>query len=211
MARTRSEQYPEIRDKILQRAAAVFARTGYASSTITDIATATDLSRGALYHYFPSKEAILYEILNLHVMQFHEIVEQAMGSSRVAVEQLRAVTKAIVNVNSQSPNEQIVLLNEINELSSGEREKMEKVERQILDLVSDVLIRVDVNAKITQANKRVYTMMYLGIINYTFTWYNPKGKVTPAEYADLATDLFLNGLLTKTRSVSSLRKKSVAS
>lgn len=211
MARTRSEQYPEIRDRILQRAATVFARTGYASSTITDIATATDLSRGALYHYFPSKEAILYEILNLHVMQFLEIVEHAMGSSRVAVEQLRAITKAIVNVNSQSPNEQIVLLNEINELSAEERENMEKVERQILDLVSDVLIRVDVNAKITPANKRVYTMMYLGIINYTFTWYNPDGKVTPAEYAELATDLFLNGLLTKTRSVSVPRKKLVAS
>lgn len=197
MARTRSEQYPEIRENILQCAAAVFAKTGYASSTITDIATATGLSRGALYHYFTSKEAILYGILNRHVLEFLGKVEEAMRSSEVAIEQLSAVTESIVSVNSRSPNEQIILLSEINELPVRERQKMEKVERQILDLVSSLLIRVDVCGKITRANKRVYTMMYLGIINYTFTWYDPRGKVTPAEYAKLATDLFLRGLLSK--------------
>lgn len=197
MARTRSEQYSEIHDNILKRAAAVFAKAGYASSTISDIANATNLSRGALYHYFPSKEAILHEILNRHLLEFLDIVDKAMQSSRVAVEQLRAVTKAIVDVNSRSPDEQIILLNEMNQLAIGERKRMEDLERQILDRLSDLLIRVDLNARITSANKRVYTMMYLGIINYTFAWYDPTGRVKPAEYADLATDLFLHGLLTE--------------
>ncbi len=195
VARTRSEQYPEIRENILKCAATVFAKTGYASSTITDIATATGLSRGALYHYFTSKEAILCGILSQHVLEFLGKVEEAMRSSEVAVEQLSAITEAIVSVNSRSPNEQIILLSEINELPDREREMMEKVERKILDLLSSLLVRVDVRGKITRANKRVYTMMYLGIINYTFTWYDPNGKVTPAEYAELATDLFLKGLL----------------
>lgn len=197
MARTRSEQYSEIHDNILKRAAAVFAKAGYASSTISDIANATNLSRGALYHYFPSKEAILHEILNRHLLEFLDIVDKAMQSSRVAVEQLRAVTKAIVDVNSRSPDEQIILLNEMNQLAIGERKRMEDLERQILDRLSDLLIRVDLNARITSVNKRVYTMMYLGIINYTFAWYDPTGRVKPAEYADLATDLFLHGLLTE--------------
>lgn len=197
MARTRSEQYSEIHDNILKRAAAVFAKAGYASSTISDIANATNLSRGALYHYFPSKEAILHEILNRHLLEFLDIVDKAMQSSRVAVEQLRAVTKAIVDVNSRSPDEQIILLNEMNQLAIGERKRMEDLERQILDRLSDLLIRVDLNARITSGNKRVYTMMYLGIINYTFAWYDPTGRVKPAEYADLATDLFLHGLLTE--------------
>jgi hypothetical protein len=39
-------------------------------------------------------------------------------------------------------------------------------------------------------------MMYLGIVNYTFAWYDPKGHVLPVEYADLAADLFPHGLLT---------------
>lgn len=195
MARTRSENFPEIQRSILKRAAAVFARVGYASSTINDLVEAAELSRGALYHYFPSKEAILCGILDDHLRRFLEMVDNAVNSDRPAIEQLRDVTAAIVDFNSRSPDEQIIILNDINQLSDENRKRIKSLERHIVDRLSDLLIRVDVHGKITPANKRVYTMMYLGIINYTFAWYDPQGKVGPAEYAGLATDLFLNGLL----------------
>ena len=196
MARTRSQQYPEIQRNILKRAAVVFASVSYASSTISDLADATGVSRGALYHYFPSKEAILCGILEDHLVEFLEMIDKAMQSNRSAVEQLRDVTKAIVEFNTQSPNEQVLLLNDLNQLAEGDRDRLKGLERQILDRLSDLLIRVDVAGKITPVNKRVYTMMYLGIVNYTFAWYDPNGRVSPAGYAELATDLFLHGLLT---------------
>jgi AcrR family transcriptional regulator len=154
------------------------------------------LSRGALYHYFPSKEAILCGILDYHVHEFLDNIDQAMHASRVPVEQLRAVTKAIVAFNTRSRNEQVIILNDINQLSEINRERMKGLERRILDRLSDLLMRLDADGRITSDNKRIYTMMYLGIVNYTFAWYDPQGRVKPDEYADLATDLFLNGLLT---------------
>jgi len=195
VARTRSENFPEIQRSILKHAAAVFARVGYASSTINDLVEAAELSRGALYHYFPSKEAILCGILDDHLQRFLEMVDDVINSEQPAIEQLHEVTTAIVNFNSQSPDEQIIILNDINQLSDENRKRIKSLERHIVDRLSDLLIRVDIHGKITPANKRVYTMMYLGIINYTFAWYDPQGKVGPAEYAELATDLFLNGLL----------------
>jgi AcrR family transcriptional regulator len=197
VARTRSEQYPEIQRNILKRAAAVFASVSYATSTISDLALATGVSRGALYHYFPSKEAILCGILDDHLLEFLGMIDKAMQSNRSAVEQFHAVTKAIVEFNAQSPNEQVLLLNDLNHLSEDDRNRLKGLERQILDRLSDLLIRVDVAGKITPVNKRVYTMMYLGIVNYTFAWYDPNGRVSPAGYAELATDLFLHGLLTE--------------
>lgn len=196
MARTRSEQYPEIQRNILKRAAAVFARVSYESSTISDLAHAIGVSRGALYHYFPSKEAILCGILDDHLLEFLGMIDKALQSNRSAVEQLRAVTKAIVEFNAQSPDEQVLILNDLNQLAEDDRDRLKGLERQILDRLSDLLIRVDAAGKITAENKRVYTMMYLGIVNYTFAWYDPNGRVSPAGYADLATDLFLHGLLT---------------
>lgn len=195
MARTQSEQYPEIRRNILKRAASVFADAGFASSTISDLASATDLSRGALYHYFASKEAILCGILDEHLREFLEMIDTAMRSKRDAVDQLRAVTKAIVAFNTQCPDEQVLILNELNQLSSQDRERIKQLQRQILDRLSDLLIRVDAAGKITPENKRVYTMMYLGVVNYTFAWYDPHGRVSPAQFAKLAVELFLHGLL----------------
>ena len=132
-------------------------------------------------------------------------VDAAMQTSRIPVEQLSAVTKAIVEFNSSCPDEQMILLNELNQLSDSEREKIASLERLILDRLSDLLIKVDSKGKITPLNKRIYTMMFLGIVNYTFAWYNPNGRVGPAEFADLADDIFLNGLLSPqvtTRSAS---------
>lgn len=209
MARTRSENFPEIQRSILKRAAAVFARVGYASSTINDLVEAAELSRGALYHYFPSKEAILCGILDDHLRRFLEMVDNAVDSDRPAIEQLRSVTAAIVDFNSRSPDEQIIILNDVNQLSDENRKRIKNLERHIVDRLSDLLIRVDTHGKITPANKRVYTMMYLGIVNYTFTWYDPHGKVGPAEYAELATDLFLNGLLSGKPAVRKFRASAV--
>lgn len=197
MARLRSKQFPEIQRNILKRAAAVFAEIGYASSTITDLTRATGLSRGALYHYFPSKEAILYEILDAQVRGFLDIVEDALQSSAVPVEKLRAVTRAIVEYNTQSPNEQVIVLNEVNQLAAADREKIEGLERCILSRLSELIMQVDGGSAVTPNNRRVYTMMYLGMINYTFAWYNPNGPVKPKEYADLACALILNGLTAK--------------
>ena len=195
MARTRSEQFPEIQRNILKTAAAVFAKAGYATSTISDLALAAELSRGALYHYFPSKEAILCGILEQHLIEFLDKVDGAMAASRVPIEQLRAVTKAIVELNTRSPEEQVILLNDLNQLCTADRERMASLERQILDRISDMLIKVDSGGKITPVNKRVYTMMFLGMVNYIFAWYKPKGRVGPVEFAELAADIFLNGLL----------------
>lgn len=194
MARTRSENFPEIQRGILKHAAAVFARAGYASSTVNDLVEAAGLSRGALYHYFPSKEAILCSILDDHLHRFLENVDEVINTDRPAIEQLHDVTTAIVNFNAQSPDEQIIILNDINQLSDENRKRIKGLERQIVDRLSDLLLRVDIHGKINPVNRHVYTMMYLGIINYTFAWYDPHGKVGPAQYAELATDLFLNGL-----------------
>ena len=75
MARTRSENYDDIQRGILSAACGLFARQGYMRASIAELAEACKLSRGALYHYFDSKEAILFAILDEHVRQMIADVE----------------------------------------------------------------------------------------------------------------------------------------
>jgi len=195
VARTRSQKFPQIQRTILKRAAAVFAERGYSTSSMADLTRATKLSRGALYHYFSSKEAILSGILEDHVSLFLERIEATLAVAADPAQQLRQVTRAIVALNTQCPQEQTLLLNELNQLSSPVRRKVEALERRILDLLSELLERVDTGGRITAGNRRVHTMIFLGIVNYTFAWYDPKGRVSPEEYAELAVDVFLHGFI----------------
>jgi AcrR family transcriptional regulator len=193
MARTRSENYDDIQRGILNAACELFAQQGYMRASIADLAEACQLSRGALYHYFESKEAILFAILDAHVRQMIADVEEAMEAQSTAQDRLRAAIRAIVELNARSTNEQRVILNDLSFLNDAEQKAIKALERQLVDTISDLLIRLDSEGKIVKRSKKVYPMMLFGMLNFSHTWYNPKGDIEPKEFADMVVDLFLHG------------------
>ena len=195
MARTRSENYEDIQLGILAKAAELFATQGYERSSIADLAEACSLSRGALYHYFESKEAILFSMLDTHVRGLLKRLREVISAEGPASDQLARLIEAAVDYNAVSPHEQVVILNDLASLGEREQAEVVKLERQVVDLVGEVLVRTDTTGKITKATKKVYTMALLGIINYTYTWYDPNGSVKPKQFARLVTDLYLRGFL----------------
>ncbi len=193
LARTQSQNYPEVRRNILKQAAALFAQKGYAGTTIIDLASACESSRGALYHYFESKEEILFHILDEHVEFLLNCIERRLAGIDGAVEQCRALISEMVMRNASSLHEQVVLLNHLNQLNPEQQRGIIAKQRKITELASDILIRIDQQHRLTMRTKKLYTMMLFGIINYTFTWYDPEGRVPPQEYADITADLFIKG------------------
>ncbi len=195
MARTRSENYDGIHLGILTNAAALFSAQGYMRSSIADLADACKLSRGALYHYFDSKEAILFAILDAHIREMIQRVEAAVAQGGSSLAQFQSVIRAIVEVNAKSPHEQRVLIHDLSFLNEDEQRAIKDLERQLVDVVTDLLVRLDADRRIVKRTKKIYTMILFGIINYTYTWYDPKGGIGPKEFADTAVDLFLNGFV----------------
>ncbi|AVT82233.1 TetR/AcrR family transcriptional regulator [Rhodopseudomonas palustris] len=193
MARTRSENYDDIQNGILTVACELFARQSYMRASIAELADACRLSRGALYHYFQSKEAILFAILDAHVRRMIADVEDAIAAETDTLAQFRAAIRAIVELNARSPNEQRLILNDMAFLSESEQTSIKSLERQIVDIISELLIRLDKQRKIAKRTKTVYTMMLFGILNFSHTWFDPARGLSPIEFADTIVDLFLYG------------------
>src|SRR5262245_30602138 len=193
MARTRSENYDDIQRGILTEACGLFAKQGYMRSSIADLADACKLSRGALYHYFESKEAILFAILDAHIREMIADVEAGMAEKPTTLDQFRAAIHAIVELNARSTDEQRVILNDLSFLGEAEQEAIKGLERQLVDMISDLLIRLDKEGRIVKRTKKIYSMMLFGILNFSHTWYDPRGGIAPKEFADLVVDLFLYG------------------
>ncbi|HMJ77611.1 MAG TPA: TetR/AcrR family transcriptional regulator, partial [Iamia sp.] len=63
----RQRRAHETRARILDAARAVFGEHGYAHGTTNRIAEAAGLSVGSLYQYFPNKDAILVELVDVHI------------------------------------------------------------------------------------------------------------------------------------------------
>jgi AcrR family transcriptional regulator len=194
MARTQSENYPEIRREILRRSAALFARRGYPNASIADLAAANKISRGLLYHYFDSKEKILAEMLSEHLDYLLAEVRKASELAGDAAARLRDTVRKMVMINADSKDLQIVLLHDLQNLGAADRAKIVGKQRDIVAIVSRLIRDCDGGRKIDRRTLMVQTMMLIGMINYTYIWYDPKGPVSPEEYAALVADNYLGGL-----------------
>ena len=120
-------------------------------------------------------------------------VEAAMARQASSLDRFRAAIRAIVELNARSSNEQRVILNDLSFLSETEQKAIKTLERHLVDTVSDLLVRLDAEGKIVKRSRKVYTMMLLGMLNFSHTWYDPKGDIAPQEFADMVVDLFLYG------------------
>ncbi|WP_440641421.1 TetR/AcrR family transcriptional regulator [Bradyrhizobium sp. PUT101] len=197
MARTRSENYDDIHRGIMNAACDLFANQGYMRASIGELADACKLSRGALYHYFESKEAILFAILDAHVRQMIADVETAIAGKSTTLDQFRAAIRAIVELNARSSQEQRLILNDLSFLSEADQQTIKTLERRIVEMISDLLVQLDRQGKIVKRTKKIYTMMLFGTLNFSHTWYDPKGGIGPAEFADMVVDQFLYGITTQ--------------
>src|SRR5260370_40911830 len=77
MARPRAQNYDERRRDILNRSAALFASHGFTGASISMIAEVWGVSKALLYHYYTSKEAVLFDLLDYHLQELVVVVETA--------------------------------------------------------------------------------------------------------------------------------------
>ncbi|MEQ8705591.1 MAG: TetR/AcrR family transcriptional regulator [Phaeodactylibacter sp.] len=90
-------------ENIANAALRLFGEQGYHSTSIAQIALAARVSKGLLYNYFESKEALLHFII-LHAVEVGEaLLEQALAQNSSPQAQLRAFTEGTLSLLQKDP------------------------------------------------------------------------------------------------------------
>jgi AcrR family transcriptional regulator len=76
------ERSLETRARVLECAARLFALRGYEATGVAEICTGSEVSKGAFYHHFPSKQALFIELLKEWLAGIDEGLGRALRSSR---------------------------------------------------------------------------------------------------------------------------------
>jgi AcrR family transcriptional regulator len=197
MSRTRAADYEQSRDAILLTAVRAFAALGYPSASMADIAQNCGTSKAALYHYYPSKEALLFDSLNRYTLRLVNIAATATTHTDSNTDQLKALITAFLGEYETSNDFHVALLHDIKFLSVEQQTIIRSQERQVLDKFADV-IRRSFPDKITDDNLKPLTMSLLGSINFTFAWLKRDGSVSYRQYAQWIADLWIAGLSSNT-------------
>ncbi len=197
MARTRSSDYDAIQQSILDRTADVFATRGYAASSIGDIAKACGCSKSRLYHYFDSKERILSTMLIEHVDQLLEGGHAVLQRQIKPIEKFRALLHFFLEIYAVSRSKHIVMLTCIDFLPDELRSEVVEKQRELISFVRDILCELQPEAAANRMQLHMDTMLFFGMINWTYTWYSAKGVISPQQLADRCLNLFLSGFLSR--------------
>ena len=189
MARTQAADYGERREAIVERAAELFARRGFAGTSVADLAAACETSKSLIYHYYPSKEDILHAVMASHIDQLVEDVAAAFAAADGAEARLRKLVHAFLGHYVGAADRQKVLLNELDSLPADKRGAIVAKQRGIVDAVAGLLAEIDPTLDGRRA--RVAAMLLFGMINWTHTWFDPAGPVRAGEVAEMALAMVL--------------------
>ena len=184
------------REELRAQAGHVFAQMGFAHAKMRDIAEATGILAGSIYHHFRSKDEILLELMeNFHddiLRDLHAIIDV----DGQPVEQLTQMIKLSVRYILERPDECTIINQDFQYLqATPEFAAVIKKARAASKIWLDVLnrgaqageLRNDMNIDMAYA-----TLM--GSIFSTLRWYRPTGKVRPDEFAAQLTSQLLDGL-----------------
>lgn len=96
------EQFEEVRkrsvDAIKQAALELFARNGYHSTSISGIAKEAGISKGLMYNYFESKEALLHAIISEAIAEGERLLQSCLEGATAPFERLEAITNASIQM-----------------------------------------------------------------------------------------------------------------
>jgi len=177
MPRVRSDDYEAKSQAIMDCAAALFAKEGYPSAKLQDVAKACGATKSMLYHYFPTKDDLLLAMLQEHLERVIADLEGASASPGSPRERLNALVLAYTEKSAQSRRRHMVAMQDVKYLPRAKQQPLLDLQRKVTELVAQLLR--DVNPGLPDELYKPYTMMLLGMLNWSDIWYRPGGKIKP--------------------------------
>lgn len=117
---------------ILDRAAGLFARRGYAKTSLQDVADAVGLSKAGLLHHFPSKDA-LHEAVLAHAEALGRRVLGHVASLPPGPARDRQAVEVLVDVALGHPGVVAMLLAPVTDLADGAEHEPGGPEHAVLE------------------------------------------------------------------------------
>jgi AcrR family transcriptional regulator len=195
LARTIAKDHDQKRDQILQSAAKIFATEGFDRASMAQLAKECGISKANIYHYYDSKDAILFDILDSYLSDLRDLILATDVEGLDPEDRLRRVIRDVLRAYQGSDYEHQVQLNALSALPEDQQDRMRAYQRDMVRYLSDCIraaapqVFGDDRAKL-----RAVTMSVFGMLNWYYMWNGGAGPQARDAYATLVADLTLKGL-----------------
>ena len=194
MARNRAADFTQRREIIIENAVKLFASAGFLGVSVADLAGVCKTSKSLIYHYFDSKEDILFEAMDSHVRILWEAASEILATNESPDQKLLRLTHVLLHLYAGAASRHKVLVNELYHLPRERQDVIVRRQSRLVDSVADIFVQIQPEFKKKPELAKPAAMVFFGMINWTHTWYDPAGPASTDAIADLVVDMVLNGL-----------------
>lgn len=184
-----------VKERLLRVATRLFARHGFEGTSVQDIVDAAGVTKGAMYHYYGSKDDLLYEVYHqLLTMQMSHLTDIAKGSG-TPEERLREAAIDVIESSLASLDDMIVFFRSLHMLPD-DRQTQVRAERRAYHDVFRGLVEEGMAAGNfrTEVSADIIVHYFLSAVNQLGSWFRPDGALTPRQVGEQYAELLLGGL-----------------
>jgi AcrR family transcriptional regulator len=188
MARGLARDHDEKRAALRKGAAAYFAAHGFDRASMTGAAKSCGVSKALIYHYWSSKEDLLFDILDDHLGQLLDLVQASEG------EGLGKLIEAILTAYEDADAEHKLQIDALDILPEDKKAPLVATQRELVAIMGTSVLQVQPTLANDGERLRAATMTVFAILNWFYMWHRPGKGISRADYAALATDFVVGGL-----------------
>jgi len=186
MPRGIAKDHDAKRAALRKGAAAYFAAQGYDRASMTGAARECGVSKALIYHYYDSKEALLFDLLDTHLSDLVTVVDAA------APDGLPGLIRAILEAYEDADAEHKLQLDALATLPVQQQTPLIALQRRLVEIMSDAIARE--RSDLDPVRLRAVTMTVFGILNWFYMWHRPGKGLSREAYAELAAQFVHGGI-----------------
>ena len=180
----------------IQRVTArLFAYKGYHSTSMREIARELGMNQSSLYHYFRSKEEILFKLMNDAIDNALTTLEEICDGNLPPRDKLNNILHFYTRYYAGAPERLILLINEQNSLNNEHRSVLVDKQRRYVHLFQEVFEELEGHHLTKEIPHSVAIFAFLGMVHYTIKWYQKDGAVGLERLAEIFAEIFTKGTL----------------
>jgi AcrR family transcriptional regulator len=187
-----------IPEKLMHASVELFAEHGYAQTSVQQIVDAAGVTKGALYHYFKSKDDLLFDIYDRILSLQREHLDEIVARGEDPVRTIRLVCEDVIVTSIEWMHEGTVFFRSQHMLTAARQQEVKRRRREYNDAFEAILERGRTAGLFrTDIPPAIQIAHFFSDVHYLGQWYSPGGPLSKEQVASELTDLYLAGLTAK--------------
>lgn len=179
--------------KILDHATEVFCEKGYEGSSMRDLSRATGMSLAGMYHYFGAKDRLLYLIQKHTFSTILSKLRDRLSEVNDPEQGIRVFIQNHLEYFLEHQQAMKVLSHEDEVLEGEYGREVARIKREYYQTCRELLDRYK-KEKGLEFNSRIAVLSLFGMMNWIYTWYNPRLDGKAERLAQEMSKIFFKGI-----------------